>query len=101
MATFCVEIADESVGRVITAMCANYNYQAMLSNPNWNPAEPTDPVTNPEQIPNPETPDQFANRMTRGYLMNNTHAYEVQQAKAEAGKDVPPPPPVIDPDNPV
>ena len=73
MATFCVEIADESVGRVITAMCANYGYQAMISNPNWNPAEPTDPVTNPEQIPNPETPDQFANRMTRDYLMNNTH----------------------------
>ena len=51
MATFCVEIADESVGRVITAMCANYGYQAMISNPNWTPAEPVDPVTNPEELP--------------------------------------------------
>ena len=101
MATFCVEIADESVGRVIAAMCANYHYRATIANPNFNPEEPVDPDTNPEHIPNPETAYQFANRMTRDYLMNNTHAYEVQQAKAEAGKDVPPPPPVIDPDNPV
>ena len=100
MATFCVEIADASVGRVITAMCANYHYRAMIANPNFNPEESVDPDTNPDQIPNPETTYQFANRMTRDYLMNNTHAYEVQQAKAEAGKDVPPPPPVIDPDHP-
>jgi len=33
MATFCVEIADDAVERVITAMCANYRYQPIIDNP--------------------------------------------------------------------
>ena len=27
---FCVDIADGDVDRVITAMCANYNYQTQI-----------------------------------------------------------------------
>ena len=30
MATFCVEIADNAVERVIIAMCANYRYKALV-----------------------------------------------------------------------
>jgi len=100
MATFCVEIADDAVERVIIAMCANYRYQAIVPNPAYDPhLDPPDPAV-PPTIPNPETTHQFANRMTRDYLINNTHAYEVQKAKTDAEHNVPAPPSVVDPDNP-
>ena len=47
MAQFCVDIADDDVERVITAMCANYKYQTHVPNPNFDPELPEDPDTNP------------------------------------------------------
>lgn len=86
MAQFCVEIADADVDRVIAAMCGNYGYQATIDNPNFDPSLPEDPSTNPEQIANTESPFQFANRKTRGFLTENTVAYETRQAKAALSK---------------
>tara|TARA_A100001515_G_scaffold118347_1_gene100559 strand:+ start:158 stop:448 length:291 start_codon:yes stop_codon:yes gene_type:complete len=96
MAQFCVIIADADVDRVITAMCANYNYEAEVANPSFDPSQPSDPIHNPAKIPNPETRNQFANRMTRDFLINNTTAYELKKEK----EAVPTPtPPVINDDN--
>ena len=90
MAEFCVSIADGDVNRVIEAMCANYGYQAEIPNPNFDPELPVDPSTNPENITNPETSFQFANRMTRDYLMNNTVAYELRKEKEAVPQPTPP-----------
>tara|TARA_R110002012_G_scaffold114455_1_gene261206 strand:+ start:28 stop:321 length:294 start_codon:yes stop_codon:yes gene_type:complete len=96
MAQFSVIIADADVSRVITALCANYGYQANIPNPNFNPSLPVDASTNPESIPNPETSNKFANRMTRNFLMENTVAYELKIEK----ENVPQPtPPVIEDDD--
>ena len=90
MAQFSIEIADDQVERVITAVCANYNYRPQISNPDFDPSledregEDYDPSTNPETLDNPETQDAFANRMVREYLINNTQAYETQLAKQQA-----------------
>ena len=90
MAQFCITIADADVNRVITAMCHNYGYQSQIQNPDFDPALPVDPNTNPESIPNPEGSFQFANRMTRDYLMNNTIAYELKKEKAAVPQPTPP-----------
>ncbi len=87
---FCVDIDDSDVDRVITAMCANYKYKAEVPNPDFNPDLPPDPVTNPEDIPNPETPYQVVNRMGREFLENNTVAYELNQEKANVPQPTPP-----------
>jgi hypothetical protein len=87
MAVFSVNIDDADVGRVISAMCANYGYEAEIDNPNWNPS---DPETNPQRISNPETQSQFANRMTRDYLMSNTVAYELRVERENVPKPTPP-----------
>tara|TARA_B100000745_G_C19851376_1_gene282782 strand:- start:8 stop:325 length:318 start_codon:yes stop_codon:yes gene_type:complete len=90
MASFTIEIADNQVERVITALCANYNYNSQISNPDYDPSleveegEDYDPATNPETLDNPETSYSFANRMVREYLINNTKAHEIQQLKANA-----------------
>lgn len=93
MAAFTINIADEDVPRVITAMCANYGYQTEVPNPDFDPDQDVDPDTNPESIPNPETTNKFANRMTRDFLMQNTVSYEI---KVEKSNITPPIPPVIE-----
>lgn len=94
MAQFCVEIADADVERVITAMCANYGYQANIPNPDYDPALPEGP-DNLEVIPNPENSYQFTNRMGREYLMNNTIAYEIKMQKESISQ--PTAPDIVDP----
>ncbi len=96
MAQFCITIADADVNRVITAMCGNSGYQSTVPNPDFDPALPIDPNTNPESITNPENSFQFANRMTRDFLMNNTVAYELKAEKAAVPK--PTPPDITDPE---
>ena len=80
MAIFSIDIADDQVDRVIAAICANYNFQTQIANPDFD----EDDDNSPTMIDNPETTLQFANRMVREYLINNTQAYEVQLAKQQA-----------------
>jgi len=90
MAQFCITIADADVNRVITAVCANYGYQASIQNPAFDPSQPEDPDTNPATIPNPETSFQFANRMTRDFLMNHTVSYELKLEQENVPQPTPP-----------
>ena len=90
MAVFSVDIADADVGRVITAICRNYGYEAEIKNPNFDPSLPIDPQTNPEKIANPETESQFANKKTRDFLMENTVAYELRTERENVPQPTPP-----------
>ena len=69
MAIFSVEIADEDVGRVIDAVCANYGWQEQI----------LDPVTT-AFVTNPETKPVFANRMVREFLKDHVVKYETDKA---------------------
>ncbi len=95
MAVFSVDIDDNDIDRVIVAVCSNYGYQAQIPNPSFDPSQPIDPETNPEAIANTETPRQFANRMTRDYLMSNTVAYELKVERENV--PTPTPPNITDP----
>tara|TARA_Y100000296_G_scaffold86756_1_gene127692 strand:- start:436 stop:714 length:279 start_codon:yes stop_codon:yes gene_type:complete len=86
MAQFCITIADSDVNRVITALCKNYGYSSTIANPSYNPELPEDPAT----IPNPESNFQFANRMTRDFLMDHTIAYELELEKQNVPQPTPP-----------
>tara|TARA_R100000008_G_scaffold82403_1_gene66665 strand:- start:311 stop:607 length:297 start_codon:yes stop_codon:yes gene_type:complete len=91
MAQFCITIADEDVERVIGAMCVNYGYSPRVDNPDFDPdPERENDPENPKQIDNPESSFQFANRMTRDFLMNNTVAYETRLAKESVPQPSPP-----------
>ena len=97
MAIFELEIADSDVDRVFGAICANYGWSAQVPNPDFDPdLEPADPSI-PETIANPETPAQFANRMTRKFLIDHTESYEINQAKQAARLGVADPPAITDP----
>ena len=80
MAQFCIEIADNDVERVISSLCATYGRPAEVDNPNFDPNEPESP-SNPRMIDNPETPNEFANRVVRRFIEEVTVAYEFKVAK--------------------
>jgi hypothetical protein len=76
-------------------MCGNYGYQDQIENPNFDPSLTIAPETNPETIPNPETQSQFANKITRDFLMGNTISYELRVEKENV--PTPTPPDITDP----
>jgi len=84
MAQFCVEIPDDKLNEVLTALGAQYRYQATVTNPDFNAELPEDPDTNPSTITNPENLAQFVNRMTRQWIIENVKAYNAKQAAAAA-----------------
>lgn len=90
MAQFCIDIADEDVERVITALCETYGRPAMVDNPDYDPSEPEDPDSNPREIPNPETPNEFANRMVRAFISEVTVAYALKKEKEDLPSPTPP-----------
>jgi len=84
MAQFAVEISDEDIPRLISAMAFNYGYRSIIDNPDFDPEQDEDEVTNPPQIENPQTPMQFANMQVRKFLSDNVRAYEIELAKQTA-----------------
>ena len=96
MAMFSVEIPDEDTDRVVDALCANYVYGAQIENPDFNDELESGP-DNLETIDNPESRAQFANRMTREFLMSHTYSYELKAARENATSSVQNPPAITDP----
>ena len=70
MAQFTIEIADNDVERVLKAVAFNYN-------------RPEKVIVDEEEVDNPETVAQFANRMVRDFLSENVKAHEVRLAKQQ------------------
>ena len=89
MAQFCIDIADEDVERVITALCETYGRPAMVDNPDYDPSEGDGP-DNPRQIPNPETPNEFANRIVRKFISEVTVAEAIRREKQNVPEPTPP-----------
>ena len=97
MAIFSVEIPDEDTDRVVDAVCYNYSYDSQIQNPDFDDELEVGP-DNVEMIDNPESQAQFANRMTREFLMNHTYSYELKIARESAESSVQNPPAITDPD---
>jgi type II secretory pathway component GspD/PulD (secretin) len=74
VAQFTIEIADQDVNRVLNAIAKNYNRPDTVIDDNGN------------EVDNPETVAQFANRMVRKFLLENVQAYEVKEAKRSAAE---------------
>ena len=85
MALFSIEINDDDVVRVLTALASNYQRPEMIDNPNFNPNNPEDDQ-NPRQIENTESIAEFGNRIVRNFLEENCVSYEVREAKRIAAE---------------
>lgn len=89
MAQFCIDIADGDVERVVAAFCSTYGRPDMVENPDYDPNEEDGP-DNPRQIPNPETPNEFANRIVRKFISEVTVAEAIRREKQNVPDPTPP-----------
>ena len=84
MAQYCINIPDEHLDRVISAVANQYRYQLTVDNPDFDLEQP-EGETNPKTIPNPQTMGGFVNKVVRNFLIENVKAWESKQA-AEAAR---------------
>ena len=89
MAQFCVAIADEDVERVIEALCDTYGRKDVIDNPNFD-FEQEESQQNPKQISNPETPNQYANRMVRNFISEVTVSHEANTLRRQIQSPIAP-----------
>ena len=87
-------ISDADTPRVLTALAHRQGWQALINNPDRDPNEPIS-VTNPAEIANPETREQFVQRRVRDYLRSEVQRYErdvsiVMPVSIEATPPTPP-----------
>jgi hypothetical protein len=78
MAQFPINIPDALVPRARDAICAAYQYQEQVENPNFDRNLPPGPGNQP-LIPNPETKLAFARRMLPVYVRGLIQAHEIRQ----------------------
>ncbi len=64
--TFDIPTAAQAV-RIVDALCGNYGYQATL-----------------DGVSNPETKQEFAQRMIRGHMKESVKTWESNQAEVQA-----------------
>jgi len=83
MAQHCVEIPDEHLDRVISAVANQYGYNPTVENPDFDHSLP-EGDGNPKTIDNPVSISQFANGIVRDFLINNVKAWESKQAAETA-----------------
>ena len=79
MAIFRLEIPDEHVEEIFAAVCSNYNYKELVSNPDYQ-----DGGDEPETITNPQTKGQFTHEIVRKFLVENVKSFKVSQARKSA-----------------
>ena len=84
MAQITFNIPDNKVVDVRAAFKTTYNYQETVSNPDFDPQLPEDPITNPSTIDNPETEVQFFKRKIREYIQDVVRAYQAKVAASSA-----------------
>ena len=66
---------------------AGSSWSKEVSNPDFNPEQPVDPVSNPETIDNPETAQAFAKRYMANALRNALKAGKKRLAEQADSSD--------------
>lgn len=75
MAQIILTIPDAQLSRVVSDICGLFGYQATIPSP----------VSGLPDVPNEETPAQFAKRMLVQQVKTWVKTYEMQQAAIAAG----------------
>ena len=73
MATITINIPTDKEAWVLDGFAIRFSYQLQVENPDYDPEQPIDPVTNPQIIDNPETLPAFAKRMIIHMIKNEAN----------------------------
>jgi len=65
-----LSMTTENAKKAVDALCAHYNYQAAIPNPE-----------NGDPVPNPETRAAFAKRCIKNFIVEHVQAYALEEAR--------------------
>lgn len=88
MATIIIDIDQRDIARVRAAMSKNYNRKDRVPNPTFDPGQPEHPQFNPREIDNPESEDDFINRIIREFLIEHVKQVETREARRQAAQNI-------------
>ena len=80
MANITIQIPDAQMTNVVSAFTQMYGYQDTIPDPD------PDPAKNGKPIPNPETKQQFTQRLIRNYIKDTVASHQGQQAQQQAAQ---------------
>jgi len=80
-----IDVRDES--RVFDAIARNFKRKDKLPNPDFDPERPESP-SNTREIDNPETVEEFVNKIIGNFLQEHVTSFEKKEAKKQAYKDI-------------
>lgn len=77
--TTAVRFDDSLMLLTVQSLCANYNYQPTIRNPEFDPA-----ADQPETVPNPVGPGTFAIERIMDFCRDNVRKFSTEQAARDA-----------------
>ena len=78
-----IEIDNRDVNRVFDAISNNFKRPDKIDNPGFDHGRPENPG-NPKEVDNPESQEDFVNRMIREFISAHVNAFEVKEARRNA-----------------
>lgn len=84
MTTIIIDIDNRDIDRVRAAIAKNFNRKDRVPNSSFDPGIPENPGNNPREIDNPESLDDFINRILRGFLQEHVTAFERREVRRQA-----------------
>lgn len=83
-----IDIDQQDVARVYAAVAKNFNRPDRVPNPTFDAGQAEHPIFNPREIDNPESLQDFTNRIVREFLQEHVTAYEKREARQQAADAV-------------
>jgi hypothetical protein len=90
MPSIIIDIDNRDVARVRNAVSKNFNRKSKVPNPSFDNRRPEHPISNPRQIDNPESEDDFINRIIREFLIEHVKSAEIKEARRQASENINP-----------
>lgn len=88
MAEIIIELDPQDEARIFAAVAQNFNRPAKVPNPSFDPGRPENPGNNPREIDNPESLEDFTNRILREFLQEHVTAFERRDARRQAAEAI-------------
>jgi len=87
MAIISIEIDVRDESRVFDAIAKNFKRKDKLPNPAFDPERQESP-SNTREIDNPETVEEFVNKIIGNFLQEHVTSFEKKEAKKQVYKDI-------------
>lgn len=85
-----IDIDKRDISRVFAAISQNFNRKNKVPNPSFDSNQPESSESNPREIDNPESLEDFVERILIEFLSEHVRVAEVRKARRQADDSIDP-----------